>query len=168
MSMATATDIHRVASDAPSSGLEAFHPALAAWFEAALGAPTEAQRRGWSSSRRGENTLILAPTGSGKTLAAFLAGIDQLLRLGAAGELRDETHIVYVSPLKALSNDIHKNLAQPLAGVRAELEARGEPCPEIRTAVRPRATPARAGAAMGRRPPPRLGNKPESVLKLVK
>src|SRR6266436_9139668 len=101
----------------------AFHPAVARWFETRFGSPTEPQERGWPVIQSGQHTLISAPTGSGKTLAAFLAALDQLFREGANGNLPAETRVLYVSPLKALSNDIHKNLDQPLAGIRAALRA---------------------------------------------
>ncbi|HEX9619141.1 MAG TPA: DEAD/DEAH box helicase [Polyangiaceae bacterium] len=158
---------HGTAEPHGPDGLEAFHPALAAWFRREVGTPTDAQRRGWSSIGTGAHTLVVAPTGSGKTLAAFLAGIDRLVRLGQAGALAEETHIVYVSPLKALSNDIHKNLALPLEGVTAELERRGEPCPGIRTAVRTGDTPARERAQMARHPPHILVTTPESLFILL-
>jgi len=102
-----------------------FHPAVAAWFAAELGAPTEVQTRAWPLIRSGRHTLIAAPTGSGKTLAAFLAAIDDLVREQLAGSLADETRILYVSPLKALSNDIQKNLQAPLAGIQARLDEPG-------------------------------------------
>ena len=93
-----------------------FHPAVAAWFERSFAAPTPAQAEAWPAIQAGRHTLIAAPTGSGKTLAAFLAAIDALVRQGLEGQLRDETQVVYVSPLKALSNDIQRNLEAPLAG----------------------------------------------------
>src|SRR6266700_4803628 len=99
-----------------------FHPAVAAWFDRSFTAPTAAQAQAWPAIQAGRHVLIAAPTGSGKTLAAFLAAIDGLVRQGLAGALRDETQIVYVSPLKALSNDIEKNLAVPIAGIRAALK----------------------------------------------
>jgi ATP-dependent Lhr-like helicase len=98
--------------------LNDFHPAVAAWFAAAFSQPTPAQEQAWPAIRRGENVLIAAPTGSGKTLAAFLAAIDELVRDGVAGTLADETRVVYVSPLKALSNDVRINLEVPLEGIR--------------------------------------------------
>src|SRR5690349_10097065 len=100
-----------------------FHPIVARWFEQKYGSPTEPQERGWPAIQSGAHTLIAAPTGSGKTLAAFFAALDQLFRDGLAGNLKDETRVVYVSPLKALSNDIHKNLDEPLAGIRAAMVA---------------------------------------------
>ena len=115
---------------------ESFHPAVSSWFHSSFAAATEAQARAWPAIAAGQNVLIAAPTGSGKTLAAFLAAIDGLVRQGLAGELRDETQVVYVSPLKALSNDIRKNLESPLAGIAASLQAAGLAAPEIRTLVR--------------------------------
>src|SRR5947199_10704145 len=100
-----------------------FHPLVAQWFEEKFGSPTEPQERGWPAIQSGGHTLIAAPTGSGKTLAAFLASLDGLFREGLAGTLVNETRVVYVSPLKALSNDIHKNLEEPLSGIRAALRA---------------------------------------------
>src|SRR5438105_14018560 len=102
-----------------------FHPAVARWFEKTFGSPTEPQTRGWPEIQSGRHVLISAPTGSGKTLAAFLASLDLLFREGLEKELPDETQIIYVSPLKALSNDIRKNLQEPLAGIRALLEENG-------------------------------------------
>src|SRR2546430_3753521 len=100
-----------------------FHPLVAQWFEEKFGSPTEPQEGGWPAIQSGGHTLIAAPTGSGKTLAAFLASLDGLFRLGLAGNLKDETQVLYVSPLKALSNDIHKNLEEPLAGIRTALRS---------------------------------------------
>src|SRR3954451_15439949 len=96
-----------------------FHPAVAAWFAGCFAAPTPAQAQAWPAIRAGRHTLIAAPTGSGKTLAAFLAAIDSLVPQGGGGPLPDETQVVYVSPLKALSNDIQRNLQAPLTGIRA-------------------------------------------------
>ena len=96
-----------------------FHPAVAGWFGARFGAPTPVQARAWPAIQAGRHTLLAAPTGSGKTLAAFLAAIDALVKEGtAAGGLPDETRVLYISPLKALSNDIRKNLDEPLSGIR--------------------------------------------------
>ena len=99
------------------SALGPFHPAIREWFTARLGPPTAAQVEGWAQIRAGRDTLIAAPTGSGKTLAAFLSGLDMLIRQGAA--LPDQTRLLYVSPLRALSNDVQKNLQSPLAEIRA-------------------------------------------------
>jgi len=98
-----------------------FHPAVAQWFEQTFRSPTQPQARGWPAIQSGRHVLISAPTGSGKTLAAFLASLDVLFREGIEAKLPDETQIVYVSPLKALSNDVRKNLQEPLAGIRASL-----------------------------------------------
>ncbi len=103
-------------------GLEGFHPAVAAWFERRFGAPTPVQAEAWPAIRAGGHTLIAAPTGAGKTLAAFLSAIDDLVREGLERGLPDETRVLYVSPLKALANDIHVNLEAPLEGIRAELD----------------------------------------------
>jgi ATP-dependent Lhr-like helicase len=126
---------------------EDFHPAVAAWFRRTFAAPTPAQIAAWPAIHAGRHTLVAAPTGSGKTLTAFLAALDTLVREGLQpGGLADETAVVYVSPLKALSNDIRLNLEAPLAGIRAELAAAGLPDVEIRTAVAP-ATRRRRSAA---------------------
>lgn len=98
-----------------------FHPAVRRWFEKTFPAPTPAQGEAWPEIKQGRNVLIAAPTGSGKTLAAFLAAIDSLVREGIEGQLPDETQIVYVSPLKALSNDIQRNLEAPIAGICSRL-----------------------------------------------
>ena len=98
-----------------------FHPVVARWFEQTFGSPTEPQVCGWPAIQSGRHVLISAPTGSGKTLAAFLASLDVLFREGVKAGLPDETQVVYVSPLKALSNDIRKNLQEPLAGIRSLL-----------------------------------------------
>ena len=102
-----------------------FHPAVEAWFSKTFAGPTHAQSQAWPAIKAGRHVLVAAPTGSGKTLAAFLAAIDDLVRQGVEGALPDETAVVYVSPLKALSNDIQRNLEAPLAGIRAELAAHG-------------------------------------------
>ena len=104
-----------------------FHPAVAGWFAKTFRAPTAAQAGAWPAIKAGRSTLIAAPTGSGKTLSAFLAALDDLVRQGLDGTLTDATQVVYVSPLKALSNDIHRNLDAPLAGIRSELKRRGLP-----------------------------------------
>jgi ATP-dependent helicase Lhr and Lhr-like helicase len=144
-----------------------FHPAVAQWFERTFGTPTEPQRSGWPAIQAGSHTLLAAPTGSGKTLAAFLAALDQLFRDGFEGKLRDETRVVYVSPLKALSNDIHKNLEQPLAGIRAGLKADYGHNVDIRAEVRTGDTPAAKRQAMLRKPPHILVTTPESFYLLL-
>src|ERR1044071_2842979 len=151
-----------------------FHPLVARWFEQTLGTPTSAQLRGWAAIREGRHTLIAAPTGSGKTLAAFLSAIDDLVREGidaasrspAAG-LPDEVRVVYVSPLKALSADIHKNLAEPRRGVRELADAGGINAPRVTAAVRTGDTTASERAAMLRRPPHILVTTPESLFLLL-
>ncbi|AHL76494.1 ATP-dependent DNA helicase [Stutzerimonas stutzeri] len=148
--------------------LAAFHPAVAGWFSRSFPAPTPAQTRAWPLIRSGQSTLVAAPTGSGKTLTAFLAALDQLVQQGLAeGGLPDETAVLYVSPLKALSNDIHLNLEQPLAGISAELQHLGLPPLEIRTAVRTGDTPQAERAAMRKRVPHILVTTPESLYVLL-
>jgi ATP-dependent Lhr-like helicase len=145
-----------------------FHPVLRGWWDGRFGDPTAAQSEGWSAIRRGEHTLIAAPTGSGKTLAAFLTSIDQLFREGAdGGELPDEVRVIYVSPLKALSADIHKNLAEPRKEIRALAEKMGYPAPKITAAVRSGDTPQNERQAMLRTPPHVLVTTPESLYLLM-
>jgi ATP-dependent Lhr-like helicase len=147
--------------------LDRFHPAVANWFIRQFAQPTEPQARAWPSIKDRRHTLIAAPTGSGKTLSAFLAAIDDLARQGIDGKLEDATQVVYVSPLKALSNDIQRNLQQPLAGIQAELRAMGFPEFEIRTLVRTGDTPSTERAKMTRRPPHILVTTPESLYLLL-
>jgi ATP-dependent Lhr-like helicase len=151
----------------PEAVLDLFHPAVASWFRGRFDAPTEAQAGGWPSIRARKHTLIAAPTGSGKTLAAFLAAIDDLVVAGLDGALADETQVVYVSPLKALSNDIHKNLESPLAGIQRQLLEMGRPPVEIRAMVRTGDTPAHERARMVRTPPHILVTTPESLYLLL-
>jgi ATP-dependent Lhr-like helicase len=164
---------HRVAgprsvASGPNTNVEKlFHPAVAAWFAERFDAPTPAQAEAWPAIKARRHTLISAPTGSGKTLAAFLAAIDDLIRQGLEGRLTDATQVVYVSPLKALSNDIHRNLEEPLAGIRAELLRRGLPDVEIRTWVRTGDTPTSERERMRRRPPHILVTTPESLYVLL-
>jgi len=143
--------------------LSGFHPAIERWFESRFREPTEPQQRAWPLIQAGRNALIAAPTGSGKTFAAFLAAIDSLLRQGLDGTLADGTQVVYVSPLKALSNDVQKNLAEPLAEIRRTLEALCLPDVEIRTLVRTGDTPGAERQEMVRRPPHILVTTPESL-----
>ncbi|MDB6091199.1 MAG: box helicase domain protein, partial [Gammaproteobacteria bacterium] len=148
--------------------LSSFHPAVANWFERTFDAPTPPQEQAWPAIQARRHVLIAAPTGSGKTLAAFLAAIEQLVREGVEGNgLADETHIVYVSPLKALSNDIRRNLEAPLAGIREELRALGLPDVSIRTFVRTGDTPQHERAAMRKRPPHIVVTTPESLYILL-
>ena len=141
--------------------LEAFHPTIASWFRERLGAPSSPQQQGWPRIAAGLDVLIAAPTGSGKTLAAFLHALDALLRLGQA--LPNTLQVVYVSPLKALANDVQKNLQQPLA----ELRARDPSLPEVRVAVRSGDTPAAERAAMLKVVPHILVTTPESLYILL-
>ncbi len=144
-----------------------FHPVIARWFEQKFGSPTEPQQQGWPAIQSGEHTLIAAPTGSGKTLAAFFAALDQLFWDGLAGKLKDETRVVYVSPLKALSNDIHKNLEEPLQGIRAALLESESKDVDVRAAVRTGDTPAAMRQAIIRKPPHILVTTPESLYLLL-
>src|SRR5712675_275519 len=113
--------------------LSRFHPVIERWFSNRFAEPTEPQAKAWPVIQRGGDVLIAAPTGSGKTFAAFLSAIDSLVRQGLAGELRAETQVLYISPLKALSNGVQKNLSEPLAEIRAGLEAAGLPDVAVRT-----------------------------------
>jgi ATP-dependent helicase Lhr and Lhr-like helicase len=144
-----------------------FHPAVADWFAECFAAPTPAQASAWPAIKAGQHTLIAAPTGSGKTLAAFLAAIDSLICQGLSGQLADQTQVVYVSPLKALSNDIHRNLELPLAGIRQHLLRRGLPAVDIRTWVRTGDTPSAERERMRRRPPHIVVTTPESLYVLL-
>jgi ATP-dependent Lhr-like helicase len=144
-----------------------FEPAVADWFAAAFSAATPVQMKAWLAIKARQHALVAAPTGSGKTLAAFLAAIDDLVRQGLRGTLADETQVVYVSPLKALSNDIHRNLEVPLAGISAELRRAGLPEVDIRTWVRTGDTPPAERERMRRRPPHILVTTPESLYVLL-
>ena len=144
-----------------------FHPAVAAWFDHRFAAPTAAQAEAWPAILAGQHVLIAAPTGSGKTLAAFLAAIDGLVRQSLAGKLPNETQIVYVSPLKALSNDIRNNLEVPLAGIGETLRAQGLHSVAIRTFVRTGDTPSRERENMRRCPPHIVVTTPESLYILL-
>src|SRR5438045_5765614 len=130
-----------------------FHPAVAQWFEQTFGSPSEPPGRGWPAIQSGRHVLISAPTGSGKTLAAFLASLDLLFREGMKAELPDETQVVYVSPLKALSNDIRKNLQEPLAGIRSLLYETEDREIEVRAEGRTAYTTAAQRQALVTAPP---------------
>src|SRR5476651_2263058 len=140
--------------------LALFLPPVREWFRARLGTPTPVQRQGWPVIAAGENALLLAPTGSGKTLAAFLACLDGLWRQTVA---RPGVQILYISPLKALNNDIYRNLQVPLAGVAAAADAMGFPLPKIDIAVRTGDTPTVERQRMVRHPPHVLITTPESL-----
>ena len=144
-----------------------FHPAVADWFDRTFDGPTPAQADAWPAIQSGKHVLIAAPTGSGKTLAAFLAVIDELVREGSQWGLPDETRVVYVSPLKALSNDIHKNLEAPLAGIRERLGEHTIRDVEIRSWVRTGDTPQHERAQVRRKPPHIVVTTPESLYILL-
>src|SRR5206468_1571048 len=144
-----------------------FQPAVARWFDQTFGSPTEPQIRGWPAIQSGRHVLISAPTGSGKTLAAFLASLDALFRQGAEHDLRDETQVVYVSPLKALSNDIRKNLQEPLCGIRALLSETNGCDIDVRAEVRTGDTSAAQRRALVKKPPHILVTTPESLYLLL-
>jgi len=150
-----------------STWQDLFHPLTVEWFTARFGSPTEPQLAAWPSIAADQNTLVAAPTGSGKTLAAFLTALDELVHEGLRQPLPDEVRVVYVSPLKALSADIHKNLAEPRRGIRRIAEALGIEPPRITAAVRTGDTPQTERAAMLRRPPHILVTTPESLYLLL-
>jgi ATP-dependent helicase Lhr and Lhr-like helicase len=144
-----------------------FHRIVSSWFTDCVGVPTVAQQRGWAAIHEGRHALIAAPTGSGKTLAAFLTALDALVQESVAGRLPDEVRVVYVSPLKALSADIHKNLAEPRAGIRQYAEREGLSVAEITAAVRTGDTTQSERAAILRTPPHILVTTPESLYLLL-
>jgi ATP-dependent Lhr-like helicase len=144
-----------------------FHPLVARWFAETFPGPTAPQEEGWREISRGVDTLIAAPTGSGKTLAAFLWALHRLVEDASTGAIADRVRVVYVSPLKALGNDIEKNLAVPLAGIRRLAESEGIELPEIRVAVRSGDTPPHERQLQVRRPPHILITTPESLYILL-
>ncbi len=144
-----------------------FHPAVQTWFRKRFKEPTEPQQQGWPAIQQGENVLIAAPTGSGKTLAAFLCAIDRLVRQGEEGRLTDSTQVLYVSPLKALANDVRKNLLEPLREIREVSAQLKLSLPEIRPLVRTGDTLPRERHQMKRRPPHILITTPESLFILM-
>lgn len=144
-----------------------FLPATENWLKERHGEPAAPQRAGWPAIRSGGHVLISAPTGSGKTLAAFLAALDDLFRQAIRDELPDETQVVYVSPLKALSNDIQNNLEEPLAGIASGLISGGESVLPVRASVRTGDTPAKVRQQMARKPPHILVTTPESLYLLL-
>jgi ATP-dependent Lhr-like helicase len=152
----------RTASSA--SALAGFLPSVRRWFRKAFAAPSPAQELAWPAIRRGDNVLVLAPTGSGKTLAAFLCALDALTRQAERGALPDGVQVLYVTPLKALGNDIQRNLLAPLAGIRAESR---DDLPEVRVAVRTGDTPQAERQRMVRTPPHILITTPESLYLLL-
>jgi ATP-dependent Lhr-like helicase len=150
-----------------TSPLTSFDPLVREWFQTSFATVTEPQRQGWQEIRAGRDVLISAPTGAGKTLAAFLSAIDDLVRQARLGELPNQTQVLYVSPLKALSNDIHKNLEIPLAGIAAVARTNGVEIGEIRAAVRTGDTPASERQRMGKHAPHILVTTPESLYILL-
>src|SRR5690554_2526516 len=157
---------------APDPGLRlaltsAFHPAVRSWFEQTFSSPTPVQSAAWRAITTQPRVLIAAPTGSGKTLAAFLCAINDLVLQSRKAPLQDKVYVLYVSPLKALSNDIEKNLQLPLLGIAERLAAAGDTNHTIRAAVRTGDTPASECAKMVRRPPHILVTTPESLYLLL-
>jgi ATP-dependent Lhr-like helicase len=144
-----------------------FHPLVAEWFRGAFASATDVQLEGWRRIAAGSDTLIAAPTGSGKTLAAFLWALSDLCTRASAGTLEDRVHVVYISPLKALGNDIEKNLAAPLLGIRELADRAGLRLADIRTAVRTGDTPAKDRQLQLRNPPHILITTPESIYILL-
>src|ERR1700736_811366 len=143
--------------------LARFHPLVTQWFEETFGEPSDPQRMGWPAIASGSHTLILAPTGTGKTLAAFLWELNELITRGLEEPLPNAVHLLYISPLKALNNDIQRNLDRPLADLRSRFAAAGQQFPEIRVAVRTGDTPASARERMLRKSPHILITTPESL-----
>src|SRR5437764_13604313 len=137
----------------PVASLSRFSPLTRAWFEGAFAEPTPAQELGWEAISEGQNTLILAPTGSGKTLAAFLWVIDRLLAEGTAPPEKERCRVLYVSPLKALTYDVDRNLRAPLLGIALQAERAGQAVPTLRTATRTGDTPANDRRDIVRHPP---------------
>ena len=160
-------DARHTAPASPDVSLASFHPIIARWFQDKIGTPTDVQTASWPAICSGEHALIAAPTGSGKTLAAFLASIDSLFQQALSNDLADHTQILYVSPLKALSNDVQKNLRQPLNEISENALAAGLLLPEIRVEVRTGDTPAKNRQDMIRRPPHILITTPESLYLLL-
>jgi ATP-dependent Lhr-like helicase len=147
----------------PTSSLQLFHPVIQEWFRSRFAGPTEPQEQGWPEIVAGHDILIAAPTGSGKTLTAFLASIDRLFQQAEQGELINQIRVVYVSPLRALSNDMHRNLEQPLAEILALAAELGLEVPPIRVGLRTGDTPASKRASLVKRPPHILVTTPESL-----
>ncbi|HMI42472.1 MAG TPA: DEAD/DEAH box helicase, partial [Gemmatimonadaceae bacterium] len=143
--------------------LARFHPLVRQWFKETFGKPSDPQRKGWPAIASGAHTLILAPTGTGKTLAAFLWELNELIVRGIKEPLPNAVHLLYISPLKALNNDIQRNLDRPLAELREKFAVSGKEFPEIRVGVRTGDTPASARARMLRKSPHILITTPESL-----
>jgi len=159
----SAASARRDSSKRPADALAPFHPIVRDWFRETLGAPSEPQRRGWPAIAAGDHSLILAPTGTGKTLAAFLWELNALITEGLEAPLANAIHLLYISPLKALNNDVQRNLERPLAQLRERFERGDRAFPEIRVAVRTGDTPPSARARMLRKTPHILITTPESL-----
>jgi ATP-dependent Lhr-like helicase len=144
-----------------------FHPVIERWFKSRYAGPTEPQLQGWPPIIAGQHTLIAAPTGSGKTLTAFMACIDRLTKRSLAGELHDRTSVVYLSPLRALSNDMHRNLEVPLAEIAETAGEMGQLLPPLKIGLRTGDTSARDRAALVKKPPHILVTTPESLYLLL-
>jgi len=145
----------------------AFHPAVRAWFDRSFDEPTQVQKESWASIANNQHTLLAAPTGSGKTLAAFMVSIDRLIKKGLQQPLEQETKVLYISPLKALSNDIQLNLQLPIQGIRDTLLESGLPDVPLQAWVRTGDTPAAERSRAIRKPPHILVTTPESVYILL-
>ncbi|HML48870.1 MAG TPA: DEAD/DEAH box helicase, partial [Clostridia bacterium] len=152
----------------PAPGFEyPFHPVVQAWFEKTLGQPTSTQREGWPPISKGKNVLVCAPTGTGKTLTAFLYSLNDLLVQSLEGRLTEGTQVLYITPLKALGNDIAVNLQRPLEGIRAFCAEMGYAAPPIRVGIRHGDVPPNERQAMLRHPPHLLITTPESFYLLL-
>ncbi len=154
-------------SDDTGQALDGFHPAVRGWFSSSFREPAPVQAGAWPAIAAGQHALLSAPTGSGKTLAAFLAVIDQLLRRGRRGELPDRTQVVYVSPLRALSTDVRRNLRQPLEGIDAALGEMGQPPSGIAVGLRTGDTTPAERRRLINKPPHILVTTPESLYLLL-
>ena len=161
--LSTRTTGQALPAEVAMTALQRFAPPVRTWFEETFGQPTPAQAQGWPPIQAEQHTLILSPTGSGKTLAAFLWAIDGLFSEVASGNAPAGVRLVYVSPLKALNNDIERNLRAPLEGARQVAARLGRPLPELRVAVRTGDTPGRVRLRMLRQPPHILITTPESL-----
>ncbi|MEI8017364.1 MAG: DEAD/DEAH box helicase, partial [Schlesneria sp.] len=145
------------------TSLKLFHPVIQEWFQNRFAGPTEPQEQGWPQIVAGRDILIAAPTGSGKTLTAFLAAINRLFQESEQGDLTNQIRVIYISPLRALSNDMHRNLEQPLAEILTLAEEMGLNVPPIRVGLRTGDTTSSQRATLLRRPPHILVTTPESL-----
>ncbi len=159
--------MHKTSGVIGNPGEAHFHPALSTWFKQRFGEATEPQRLGWPVIQKGDHVLIASPTGSGKTLAAFLCAIDRLVQQGIQGHLPNTTQVLYLSPLKALANDVRRNLVEPLQQIREVASQMQLEIPEVRTLVRTGDTPGKERQRMIRKPPHILVTTPESLFILL-